>query len=393
MVSTTTTTPLNTALDGPMLVFTRNWTMRKLLKPPQDAHRARSSKLCLSEDGTGYRGSVSVSARGNRCVYWSRFTGGYAAGLGHHNYCRNPDQSLMPWCRVRRGKRIVKEFCDIPKCETETELTCGEKTEQRLNKIVGGAAIPIESQPWVAAILHKRGKFLCGGSLIAPCWILTAAHCLHTGSDNIEARHLSVYLGKSSVIDTDADREQKFTVEELIIHQNYNKTLEDFNNDIALLKIKSRDGECAVRTASVRTVCLPPPLTMLPPGIECNIAGFGRERSGIAYYLQRLKQATVTLLSQSLCETKPYYGSSITNNMFCAGSPDWSTDTCQGDSGGPLVCEAAGRMFVFGVVSWGDGCAQKNKPGVYTRITNYNKWIAKKTGLPDFTTGVMYPTK
>ncbi|KAM6916083.1 urokinase-type plasminogen activator-like [Xenentodon cancila] len=259
-----------------------------------------------------------------------------------------------------------------------------------MNKIVGGYFIPIESHPWIAAIFHKRNKFICGGSLISPCWVLTAAHCFNDGEDT-KLRHLSVYLGKSAINDTDPEREQRFTVEKLIIHQNYNET--NYNNDIALLKIKNTNGACAVKTDSVRTVCLPPPYTQLPPGVTCSIAGFGKEHFDSWHFSQLLKQAEVTLLSNNECKREVSYENLFTENMFCAASPDWSTDACKGDSGGPLVCEAAGRMFLFGVVSWGEGCASENKPGVYTQVTQYNKWIAAKMGLSKYTNGLMYPQK
>ncbi|XP_059215666.1 plasminogen activator, urokinase a [Centropristis striata] len=362
-------------------------------------HRGPNKVICRSGDGSSYRGFVSESAYGGRCLNWNMFRApaGGSRGLGDHNYCRNPDQSLMPWCRVRRGRKFVREFCDIPRCSTptvkptpvvDTELTCGERTQRMMNKIVGGSFTPIESHPWVAA-LFKGSKFLCGGSLISPCWVLTAAHCFADGEvPNI--KRLSVYLGKTATNETDADREQSFTVEKLILHQRYNDS--SFDNDIALLKIKSKNGGCAVKTASTRTVCLPPSHTQLPAGFQCSIAGFGLVRSA-GPYSQYLKQGEVKLISQSDCSSQRQYGDLMTENMFCAGSPDWSTDACKGDSGGPLVCEVSGRMFLFGVVSWGEGCARKNKPGVYTQVTNYNKWIAAKTGLSEYTRGAMYPTK
>lgn len=126
-----------------------------------------------------------------------------------------------------------------------------------------------------------------------------------------DVRHLSVYLGKTAINDTDADREQSFTVEKLIIHQKYNES--SFDNDIgahnstmcmyvserdkelrgcfvcrthscvclcisALMKIKSSDGGCAVKSASARTACLPPLHTKLPAGFQCSIAGYGMEK-------------------------------------------------------------------------------------------------------------------
>ncbi|KAF1375793.1 hypothetical protein PFLUV_G00223870 [Perca fluviatilis] len=358
-------------------------------------------EMCRSGDGSSYRGFVSESAKGNTCLYWNKFKipSGSSKGLGNHNYCRNPDQHLMPWCRVRKGRKIVREFCNIPRCSTptvkpppavDTELTCGERSERRMHKIVGGSFTPIESHPWVAALFHQDKRFLCGGSLIAPCWVLTAAHCFPDGKET-NIKRLSVYLGKTAINDTDADREQGVTVEKLIIHQKYNES--NLNNDIALLKIKSSNGGCAVRSASARTVCLPPSHTQLPAGFQCSVAGFGMERFAAWHYSQYLKQAEVKLLSKTECTSESYYGDLITENMFCAGSPDWSTDACKGDSGGPLVCEVSGRMFLFGVVSWGEGCALRNKPGVYTQVTNYNKWIADKTRLSKYTKGVMFPLK
>ncbi|MEQ2273320.1 hypothetical protein XENORESO_002581, partial [Xenotaenia resolanae] len=110
-------------------------------------------------------------------------------------------------------------------------------------------------------------------------------------------------------------------------------------------------------------------------------------------YSNQLKQANVNVLSSTDCKREESYKSLFSDNMICAASPDWSTDACKGDSGGPLVCEVSGRMFLFGVVSWGDGCASENKPGVYTKVTNYNNWIAEKTGLSEYTKGLMYPQK
>ncbi|CAN9499861.1 unnamed protein product [Ophioblennius macclurei] len=364
--------------------FSRRWTKRR-------------EENCQSGDGSSYRGHEDKSSRGRRCLNWNRFRhhlSWESEGLGNHNYCRNPDESAMPWCYVRRNRKYVRELCNIPKCSipsktVDTELTCGERSQRRLHKIVGGSFTPIESHPWISAIFYKKSLFLCGGSLISPCWVLTAAHCLPDG-EHTSLRHLSVYLGKSAINDTD-DKEQSFTVEEIVMHQKYNDS--SYNSDIALLKIKSPSGQCAVKSASVRTVCLPPPHTQLPTGYTCSIAGFGKERYTSWRYSQYLKQAEVNLLSQTECSSGLQYGNRITDNMFCAGSPDWSRDACKGDSGGPLVCEVSGRMFLFGVVSWGEDCAKENKPGVYTRVTNFNTWIAEKTGLPEYTKGLMYPQK
>ena len=65
--------------------------------------------------------------------------------------------------------------------------------------------------------------------------------------------------------------------------------------------------------------------------------------------------------------------------MFCAGDLEGQTDACQGDSGGPAVAQVQGRATLFGITSWGYGCGRRNKPGVYTKVRNYVKWIQEIT--------------
>uniref|UniRef100_A0A8B9WFZ9 trypsin n=2 Tax=Bos TaxID=9903 RepID=A0A8B9WFZ9_BOSMU len=91
--------------------------------------------------------------------------------------------------------------------------------------------------------------------------------------------------------------------------------------------------------------------------------------SPTASYPDVLQCLKAPILSDSSC--KSAYPGQITSNMFCAGYLEGGKDSCQGDSGGPVVC--SGKLQ--GIVSWGYGCAQKNKPGVYTKVCNYVSWI------------------
>lgn len=104
-------------------------------------------------------------------------------------------------------------------------------------------------------------------------------------------------------------------------------------------------------------------------------SGFGTLSSG-GSLAQVLMQVSVPIVTESTC--KRAYGSSIHDSMVCAGLARGGKDSCQGDSGGPLVCEANGRFFLEGVVSWGSGCASPGKYGVYSRVRYLRNWVDSK---------------
>ena len=91
-----------------------------------------------------------------------------------------------------------------------------------------------------------------------------------------------------------------------------------------------------------------------------------------------LQAATVPIISNEDCQ-QMYSKSNkrIARGMTCAGYRNGGVDTCKGDSGGPLACNVDGRFHIFGVVSWGEGCGEKNRPGVYSRVQYYLDWISE----------------
>lgn len=367
---------------------------------------------CYEGLGLYYRGTASQTESGQTCREWDSLTRErYLASdinSGRHNYCRNLYYRRRPWCYVMKNQQLVWEYCSVPQCDSlspppsptltdpqpAVESTCGRRTRRKQMKIVGGTVATTESHPWVAAIFwHSKSKesvFRCAGSLISSCWVLTAAHCFPDGSDS-KSHRFTVVLGKNALNESDSTMEQTFKVKKIILHEGFNNSEGNFNNDIALLRLKAKFGRCAEESTAVRTVCLPPPQHRLQPGISCEICGYGKEKHGLWYKSQYLREAQVNLLADDVCQQEDHYGNMITDNMFCAARPDWSQDACEGDSGGPLVCEIGHRLFLFGVISWGDGCAKEFKPGVYTRVTNYNWWIEEKTGLASITAGSMFP--
>ncbi|XP_018106338.1 tissue-type plasminogen activator isoform X3 [Xenopus laevis] len=345
-----------------------------------------TQETCYEGNGATYRGTQHETQSGAVCLNWNseslrrhRYNGKHEdallLGLGNHNYCRNPDNDSRPWCHVMKGSETAWELCDVPKCST-----CGTRRPSLPQfKIRGGRGAKITSHPWQAAIFYVSRRvagehFLCGGTLIHSCWVLSAAHCFN---DISTAPQLRVILGRTMQT-VPGDEEQKFTVDELHLHPDFDSNT--FDNDIALLKLHSTSGSCAKETESTRPACFPDSEMTLPDWTECEISGYGKHEEFDLLYSEQLKEGHVRLYPDSMCTPERLSDQIVTKNMLCAGDTRNLDDACKGDSGGPLVCPHEGHMHLMGIVSWGIGCGKKDTPGVYTRVTRYVDWIQKKTG-------------
>ncbi|KAI1236191.1 hypothetical protein IHE44_0001468 [Lamprotornis superbus] len=176
-------------------------------------------------------------------------------------------------------------------------------------------------------------------------------------------KKIQVSLGKQN-LEKKEDHEQIFDAAETILHGEY-KDKGVLYNDIALLKLQPVDGNCALETKYVKTACLPD--FFLPAGTSCFISGWGETETGDLSY--QLLDANVKLISQRKCNEPDLHDNKLDDSMFCAGKlRKPGIDSCSGDSGGPLTCVENGSYYVYGLVSWGEGCGLKNKPGVYTQF-------------------------
>lgn len=278
-------------------------------------------------------------------------------------------------CKDNKCISKVNPECDgMTDCgDGSDEENCDCGTRGKSQRIVGGQNAELGEFPWQISLHVKSHGHVCGASLISPKWLVTAAHCVQDeGSLKLsQPGSWEVYLGLHEQRKTQ-DPVQKRNLKQVIPHPNYNKFT--FDNDIALMELDSP----VTYSDFIKPICLPAPQHEFPPGQSVWITGWGATREGGSAAVV-LQKALVRIINQAVCNE--LMGGQITSRMFCAGVLTGGVDACQGDSGGPLSSLSGSRMFLAGVVSWGDGCARRNKPGIYTAVTKYRGWIKEKTGV------------
>ncbi|XP_060129544.1 transmembrane protease serine 2 isoform X1 [Zootoca vivipara] len=244
-------------------------------------------------------------------------------------------------------------------------VDCGNSTKvwNPRNRIVGGTAASRGEWPWQVS-LHIRNIHLCGGSIITPEWIVTAAHCVDGAYSH--PFDWTVYPGIMKQQEMYPPRGYK--VAKIISHPNYDSTTKD--NDVALMKLQFE----LPLNEFTRPVCLPNPGMMFQPDQQCWITGWGAkfQRGNTS---KELNAAIVPLIDSAICNDKYIYNGLILPTMICAGYLEGKVDSCQGDSGGPLVTRKNALWWLVGDTSWGTGCASRYRPGVYGNMTVFADWI------------------
>jgi len=239
--------------------------------------------------------------------------------------------SMKYWCPYTCG------FCGTPVTQFPPVTSnpggndqCGISPVQQ-SRVVNGFTSKEGAWPWIAS-LQMRGRHFCGGTLITPTWVLTAAHCVERQAG------MSIKMGAHNHGNREASA-QNIAIKRIIRHPGYSRNT--LKADFALIELQKP----ATLNARVRLACLPKSAQYPKPGSTCYIQGWGSTRhpGGVATILQ---QAKMPIVDSSKCKHQ--------REVVCAGfGTTTDPNACRGDSGGPFVCrQSDGSWVLEGVASY-----------------------------------------
>jgi len=269
-------------------------------------------------------------------------------------------------------------------------------------RIVGGASTTIEQVPWQVALIDTAsGQQFCGGTLVAPAIVVTAAHCMYQfgpipsacalgGGFNFAAGDQFVVTGRSVL--SSSQGQQIPLAEVYYFEDDGHAQAQSTGDGNGLFNCETNEWDVAfLQLAQPSTTGTPIKLagpdeaSAWAPGQPATISGWGDLSEGANTGSDQLQAAEVQMIGDATCGSPSVYGTDFfAATMVCAGIfPAGGKDTCQGDSGGPLVVRLPTRNLprLVGDTSFGEGCARPNFPGVYGRVAADPMRSALRAGI------------
>ncbi|XP_064331609.1 serine protease 53-like [Phalacrocorax carbo] len=270
---------------------------------------------------------------------------------------------------------VLLAHAEISAGETPAEPECGRQRE--LGRVVGGTAARPGEWPWQVS-LHLRGQHFCGGTLVTPQWVLSAAHCFQgPNGSRAELTAWRAVVGRLRLQETGG---QERTVAEVVIHEGYRRV--EGGHDLALVRLESP----VTLGPRVGTICLPQADHPFAFGTPCWITGWGHVAENVSLPPgSPLQKVALDLLSPATCNClysnlrRRDLAHPARPGMVCAGGQEGGRGACQADSGGPLACGGPGGQWVqAGVLSFAVGCARPNGPVLATGLAAHARWLRRR---------------
>jgi secreted trypsin-like serine protease len=285
-------------------------------------------------------------------------------------------RSLL-WLLLSASSTQVVFSAEVPIVANNSELDDLLLT----SRIIGGQDAAADSWPSIVALVSPgtasvKNRFFCGATVVAERWVMTAAHCVFNAFGmRTEPSSVRVIAGVRN-LDNDVP-EEELVVTNIVVHPNYNNTVDLPPFDIALLELGSAINAPIVNLFAGDTAD--------HYGFTSYIAGWGATvyvNESNAIYPSQLQNAAVPIVPLSRCNSNFSYRGLVTHRQVCAGFIDGGVDACAGDSGGPLFIFENGIITQMGITSFGNGCALANFYGIYTSVTHLLPWLDDYIDVP-----------
>ncbi|XP_061745374.1 coagulation factor VIIi [Nerophis ophidion] len=357
-------------------------------RDPCKINPCRNNGVCVHQGATfqcqcpeGFEGRFCqmVFEDSLKCIYHNGQCQHFCDGSGKRRRCSCADGYIL-------GE-------DGRQCIAQVEFPCGQLAPANQSmtgqtRLVGANHCPKGECPWQVLIELNQTSH-CGGALIRPDWVVTAAHCVL----GIHPDQLTVVAGEHN-LEVDDGTEQRIPVSKAIAHEGYVPATGD--RDIALLHLSR---SVAINSQAL-PICLPnkdlaeKELLLLryhtvsgwgKKTIGGNAASHSPASSGVTSPV--LRRMSLPIIPNSQCSQRAQFN--FTNNMLCAGYLDGHQESCRGDDGSPLTSLFGSTHFLLGIVGWGRGCSHPGYYGVYTNMAKFVDWaestIKNPPAAPMFT--------